>query len=205
MEWVKRLMGFVLFGVALYFFSPLLPDGWFLPAFALLALAAGIWLALLEGSGRGTHAMWFLRGATFTVALLAAVFLLRLGGTAGIDWQPYSSAAIESAAARGEPVIIEFTADWCVPCKVMEYGAFKDPEVVQQSRRFVRLRVDLTHQEEPTAVEAIERYQVAGPPTLVFLGPDGKEVRRLRVLETVDADELLTRMRGVPRPAAAAP
>lgn len=198
MDWIKHLMGYVLLGVALYFLGPLLPRTWFLPSFALLAGVAAIHLAFLDRAGRGSHVVSFARGVALTSAAVAIYALFSVAQATGIDWQPYSPDAVERAAAEGRPVLIEFTADWCLPCRVMEYGAFKDSEVVQEAHRFVRLRVDLTHQEDPIALQAVERYQVNGPPVIVFLAASGDELRGLRVLESLGSDELLERMRTVP-------
>jgi thiol:disulfide interchange protein DsbD len=193
MEWWKHAMAFVLFGVALYFLTPLMPDRWFLPAFAALALAGGGWLAFLDPAGRSSHVISFLRGVAVTGAVVAAALLVRLERVEGIEWQPYSEEAV--AAAAGRPVMIEFTAAWCVPCQVLEHGAFKDPEVVRESESFGRLRVDLTHPGQPAAEAAVARFGIAGPPVIVFLGADGREIPDLRVREAVGAADLLERMR----------
>ena len=73
-----------------------------------------------------------------------------------------------------------------------------NPEKSCKIKQPVRLRVDLTHQDDATALQAVERYQVAGPPVIVFLGSDGDELTGLRVLESMDSDRLLERMRTVP-------
>ena len=200
MEWLKHAMGFLLFGVALYFLTSFLPDHWFLPSFAALAVIAGVWLALIDRAGRTNRVVWFLRGAVFVSSLVAAFGLIRLGEVEGIRWEPYTAQAVVQAADRGEPVIIDYTAAWCVPCRVMEHRAFKDPQVVSESRRFVRLQVDLTNQKDPASQDAVVRFEVAGPPTIVFLDPAGEELARLRVLESVGAGELLERMQRVPGP-----
>ena len=198
MDWVKHLMGFVLLGVALYFLTPVIPDTWFLPSFALLIGVAAVFLVFFDRAGRGSRVMLAARVLVLVVAVVGILGLTRLQTAEGIRWEPYSTESLASAAGERQPVMIEFTADWCVPCRVMQYGAFKDAGVIAESERFVRLRVDLTHQQDPIAVEAVERFGVAGPPTIVFLDGGGDEIADLRVVESLAADELLERMREVP-------
>lgn len=196
MEWIKHAMGFILLGVALYFLASFLPQGWFLPSFAVLVAVAGIWLALLDRAGRGNRILRVVRAIVLVGSLVAAVLLVRLEGREGIAWEPYTPQAVAEAAAEGRPVLIEFTAAWCFPCRVLENGPFKDPAVIAASEGFRRLRVDLTG-EEPGALEAVELYEVPGPPVMVFLDAEGRERADLRMIEAVGADELLERMRAV--------
>jgi thiol:disulfide interchange protein DsbD len=92
-------------------------------------------------------------------------------------------------------VLIDFTADWCVPCREYEHKVFNDPQVVQAAQGFVSLQADLTRTSSPEVKALIEAYNIFGPPTIVFLGPDGQERRDLRLVGFVGPKAFLQQMR----------
>src|SRR5262249_27528655 len=111
------------------------------------------------------------------LAAVALVTLLRTEATSPIPWIAYSEDALARAIADGRPVLLDFEAAWCLPCREMERTTFRDPAVVRAMAAFATLKIDLT-EEDPTAALR-ERFASAGVPTYVLLGPDGQERRRL--------------------------
>ena len=91
--------------------------------------------------------------------------------------------------------MMDFSADWCVPCHELELVTFTDPQVVAEARRFDRYKVDLTKYDSEESRASKDRYGITGVPTIVFLRPDGQEVMEARVEGFMPAKPFLERMR----------
>ncbi|MBU1771879.1 MAG: thioredoxin family protein, partial [Gammaproteobacteria bacterium] len=86
---------------------------------------------------------------------------------------------------------IDYYADWCVSCKVMEKEVFGNAQVQAALKGVRMLRPDVTQTNSATR-ELLGRYQVMGPPTLLLIGPDGAERRSHRITGEVDAGQFLS-------------
>jgi len=96
-----------------------------------------------------------------------------VNGADALEFRPYSETALREAA--GKPVMIDFAADWCLPCKELEHKTFNDGAVIAAGKGWVFLKADLTRSGEPDVEALREKWQIKGVPTLIFLGPDGAE------------------------------
>jgi|YNPBryunderm2012_1023409.scaffolds.fasta_scaffold01522_5 thiol:disulfide interchange protein DsbD len=199
-EWmvaVEHLFGFALIGVAIFFLSPILPAmvyKWLM--FAFLA-GVGVYLAAIDKLAKTVRGFfWFKR--LLGVALVAWAVMIALptqkaeGGH--IAWQPYSEAALQQAVAEGKPVVIDFYADWCLPCKELEANTFSDPRVVQAFEGIVAMKADLTRDDSPAVQDLKKRFSIVGVPTIVFLDGTGQEQRALRLVQFEPPDAFLKRM-----------
>lgn len=201
MVWVKKIFAFILLGMALYFLTRserLVPERLLFPALAVLALAAGLYLAVIDHTrspSRGFQVVKRLTGGV-CVALSAAFLLLPrfLLPPETITWSAYDEGALVAAARDGRPVIIDFSAAWCIPCKELEHTTFATPPVVEKARGFLTLKADLTDSRSPAVQALKDRYQVMGVPTVVFLTPDGREIERLRFTGVIRSEDFLERM-----------
>ncbi|AIR91415.1 protein-disulfide reductase DsbD [Pseudomonas cremoricolorata] len=210
MERIKALFGFVFLGMALYIARTLLPE-------PLLLGLAGAWLASLAWSAWWALAS---HTGLRVLALLAGLWasLMMIGAAAGGSdpWQPLQPFAgtrgaavvstdagfidvrspaalqgeLDAARKAGQWVMLDYSADWCVACKVMEKNVFARADVQAALSEVRLLRLDVSA-DSPDSRALLQRYQVPGPPSLLWLGPDGNERRAQRITGEVDATTLL--------------
>jgi len=112
-----------------------------------------------------------------------------------IAWSSYSEEKLAEAAAAGRPVFIDSFADWCVPCKEMDKLTFSRPEVIAASREFVMLKADLTSNKDAGIRVFYKKYGLKGVPTLIFLKPDGTEIKELRGTGFESKEVFLSKMK----------
>lgn len=107
---------------------------------------------------------------------------------------------IDKASANGQWTMVDFYADWCIACKVIEKDVFGHPEVQTALDGFQLLRPDVTDNDAADRA-LMQQFHIIGPPTILLIGPDGKERRAARVIGELSADEFLQHLsRAVEKP-----
>ena len=199
MERLKALLAFPMYGAALWLAwvaSRQVPAA-LAPLFAAgLLLALGLWL---YGAGQAARAA----GARGVLHLTAAAVALVLAGAGAViaarapvasgpveasgalPSQPWSVEAVRAAQAAGRPVLVDFTADWCVTCKINERSALASPGVAEAIRRTdaVYLVADWTRRDDAIAAE-LQRHGRSGVPLYLVYAPGAAEPRVLPQLLT---------------------
>jgi thioredoxin:protein disulfide reductase len=195
LAWVEQLFGFVLIGLAIYFLDPVLPDHWMLRALPFYAAAVGIFLGFITPAGRNWRPFLVLRSAIGAAAAVALIYLLiPRRAPAALAFEPYDPGALKTAQSERHPVLIDFAADWCIPCHEMERSTFVDPAVVSEASRFVRIKANLT-QQNPATQEIIDRFKIQGVPTTVLIDSSGQI--KMQTVGYVGPKEMLTDLQRV--------
>jgi thiol:disulfide interchange protein DsbD len=95
-------------------------------------------------------------------------------------WLPSEASGLAHGRVRGKPVVMDFTADWCLPCREFEVSVFARPEVAALLEDFVLVKIDLTREDQDDALPALkDRYGVTTLPAVRFLAPGGQIVGRI--------------------------
>ena len=89
--------------------------------------------------------------------------------TREIQWEENFEAAMQRARAENKPIMIDFYADWCGPCKEMDARVYPDRNVIAQSQNWVTVKVN--GEKRPDVMRA---YGVSGYPTLLFAQGNGQ-------------------------------
>lgn len=212
MNGVKAFFGVLLIAVAIYLMERIIPSG----------LTMGLWGSLLIFSGIYTGALThsvsskekFCQGAG--IIMLGYGLLILIGASMGstnplqplanlqaatirtaqqTPNQPKTLAGIkrEIEQAKGSPVMLDFYADWCASCKVMEATTFQDPNVLAALSHFKVIKVDVTANDaENKAI--MKEYQVIAPPTFVFFNSQGKELSEFKLVGESSANDFLHKL-----------
>ena len=200
MEWIRKLFGFILLGMGLFFLEPLLSNTLYYGLLAALFVIGGISLGFVLKAASATILFNTVRRFIGVAAPLYGIYLLvapgNLSGSAhvGVEWEPYNVTAIAQAKAEGRPVMIDFSANWCLPCKELDRKTFSQDVVVDATAGFTRLKADLTRASSDEVKKLREKYNIRGVPTIVFIDKNGNERKDLRVVKFVHADEFLDRV-----------
>lgn len=115
-----------------------------------------------------------------------------------IVWQKYSPAVLQGALKSGKPVVLDFYADWCLPCQEMEATTYRDPRVIEAIDRFERIKVDMTDAGNEAELVLAQTYKVYGIPTIIFFDLEGRELPDLRGSGYANAEEFLQILKQVP-------
>ena len=187
MVWVRKLMGWVLVGMAAYFIRPVMSQTMGNVFLAAVALGAGLHLGWIDRSEANFKAFGWLKTIAGVVGMVTATFLIgsMLMAAPGAFWHPYSDQLLKESAVQKKPVIIDFSAAWCAPCRELDEITFHDPEeIVKRSKKdFVLVKVDLTRKGNPVYERLLKQFDIRGVPTVVFINSEGKERRDLRLVD----------------------
>ncbi|MFL6874636.1 protein-disulfide reductase DsbD [Pseudomonas marginalis] len=216
MNVLKGIFGFLFLATAVLMIRPVIDESLWLGLWGVLAMSmaycgwrlaqdfgrvamlfgagsvvVGVWGGLLlVGAAGGSDDLWqplkVYSGSRTTAAPTAHEAFMTINDPGVLQGQ------LDSAKAQGQWVLLDYYADWCVSCKIMEKQVFGKPEVLDALKDVRLLRLDVTA-DNAASRALLGRYQVPGPPSFVWIGPDGEERRAQRITGEVDAAAFLQR------------
>ncbi len=215
MNTVKAGFGVMMLGLAIWMLERVLPGTIILVLWAVLVFVTGVFMGALEPLPVPASAFKRLGKSIGLLACLYGALMLigaTLGGhnplrpipqLAGSGGQSQGHLAFEDigtltdldlalaqAKGKGQPVMVDFTADWCVSCKEMEEYTFSDPAVAAALSEYRLLRADVTENDADDGA-LMQRFGIFGPPTIAFFNREGLENRGLRLVGFVPADDFI--------------
>ena len=221
MESVKQFFGVLLLGVAIWLISPVIPAVAHMLLWAALLIVSAIYLHAVDplrpdASGfrkflKGLGMIALLTGVALLIGVLSGsrdiLQPLSKIGVSNVDVSGMKSVAqtghlpfqrIKSVAeleqhvlqSRNKYVMVDFYADWCISCKEMERFTFTDAKVQSRLKDVVLLQVDVTAG-TPDDAALLKRFKLFGPPGILFLDRQGREIQRVRLIGYQDTERFL--------------
>ncbi|PWE41179.1 protein-disulfide reductase DsbD [Pseudomonas prosekii] len=216
--YVKNAIGVLLLALAIGLLSRVVPGQVTLLLVGLLWGGVGLFLGALEfvykpprkrlGQLLGVFLLFYAMACWYGAFSGQGDVLNPLGRTAPVvssgqaqpanTWQTVSTPAdldraLAQAKSAGTPLLLDWYADWCISCKVIEREVLNDPKVVERLQGYRLIRFDITASNaEQRAL--LDRYKLFGPPALMFFGKDGAERADVRVIGEINAQDFAERV-----------
>jgi len=216
MNATKQIFGILLLAMAIYMLSRFLPAEITMGLSAILAVISGIYLGATDTIDRNSSGWSRLgKGVGLVVSLYGIALMIGAmsgsnsfmtplrgvvtAGGAGIVEEEHSlafervksvqelQAVVAEASAAGQPVMLDFYADWCVSCKEMEAFTFTDEKVQQQLNNAILVQADVTKNDQQDQ-ELLRHFGLFGPPAIIFYDAAGNEIRPARVVGFMPAE-----------------
>ncbi|MBX8609926.1 protein-disulfide reductase DsbD [Pseudomonas cichorii] len=216
---VKNAIGVLLLGLAIGLLSRVLPGQVTLLLIGILCAGVALFLGTLEFAEKSPRqklaqllgllllvyalACWYgaLSGQTDPTRPLGRPQATLTNGTVlptSSQWQTITTSAeleraLNEAKNAGKPLLLDWYADWCISCKVIEHEVLPDPGVVEKLAGYSLIRFDMTDSNAEQR-SLLDRYKLFGPPALLFFSKSGEELENVRVIGEIDAPAFIERI-----------
>ncbi|HSL88115.1 MAG TPA: thioredoxin fold domain-containing protein, partial [Ignavibacteriaceae bacterium] len=143
-------------------------------------------LLFLDKKGNNVRAFRIFKYVFSVLVIAVSVYALVPSDRESIIWEPYSDSALASIGDN-KGIIIDFYADWCIPCKELDALTFTDQRVIELSKEFVTLKADMTRSVSPEVESLRNKFNIVGVPTILILDANSNELNRITGF--INADE----------------
>jgi len=217
MDAVKAFFGVMLIAVAIWLLGRVLPGEVSMVLWALLLGLSATQMGAFDAANAGWPRIT--KGLGLLLALYAAMLLIgaasgasnplrpleHLGQSGAIEGSRQSATqhsqsfhvinnlteletALNTPRAPGRPTMVDFYADWCISCKVMEDQVFPIPGIAEKMGRMNLVKADVTPNSAGNQA-LLNQFGLFGPPSILFFDAEGQEIRSLRIVGEVTAED----------------
>ncbi|WP_106381698.1 protein-disulfide reductase DsbD [Thiomicrorhabdus sp. Kp2] len=213
MDNVKAVFGVMLIGVAIWMVERIVPAEVAMLSWAILFIMSAVYLGAFESTAEKSGWLKLTKGLGLALFLYGTMILIGLLGGSTQMFQPLkvfqgggshtqaqsehltfktikSSADLQAELAKGQPVMLDFYADWCVSCKEMEALTFTDSGVHSALKGVTLLQADVTANDDIDKT-LMKQFGIIGPPAILFFTADGVEQKAQRVVGFKKADAFI--------------
>jgi len=195
MDSVKSIFGLLLLGMAFYFLLPVLPksiSGYVLPIYMILA---ALYLIFFEKDSVGKIGFKIFKYVFAFILLAFSAYSLYPVETKSIEWTPFTEESFVQSKEENKKIILDFYADWCIPCKELDALTFSNENVIEASKEFATYKVDMTKSLAPEVEKLRKEFNIIGVPTVIIIDSEGDEVKRITGF--VRAEEFLNLLKEI--------
>lgn len=210
---VRNLFGVMLLAVAIWLLERLLPGPVALALWGLLAGGVALFLGALEfGAKTAAQKLAQLLGLALLVYALASWVGALQGASDPLrplahasstnnsastaqhgQWQTITTRqaleqALAKAKANNQVAVLDWYADWCISCKIIEREVFEHAEIAPRLSAFQLLRLDITDNNAEQR-QLLAEHKLFGPPAIQFFAPSGDELAELRVIGEIERSQ----------------
>ncbi|MGZ0172113.1 MAG: cytochrome c biogenesis protein CcdA [Planctomycetales bacterium] len=170
----KQIAGFIMLGTTVFLLS-ILDESYLVPTLVmLLGIGIGVWMiGNLYDLSSPPATRWKMRFAALcTVGVISGYGYHLASADEKLHWEPFTPAAVAEALENGQPVMVDFTADWCLTCKVVEKTTLNTDSTrdVVDTHGFVTLKADWTDGSDEIR-DLLNRLGGDSIPTLAVFSP----------------------------------
>ncbi len=205
MTLVSQIFGVVMLGIAIWLLSRILPGEIILFLWALFFIASGVYAGAFDSVKENTkQVMKMIKVIAITSVMIGAIMLIGAFSGATDPLKPFAkfgggAMAISNVQTNSfkkvktikeleyevknsdKPIMIKFTADWCVICKELEEITFVDPKVAKLMSEFKLLKIDMTKNSDDDKA-LLKKFDAVGPPTIIFYDKDANELKNFKTI-----------------------
>ena len=189
MEAVKHIFGFILIGMAIYFLLPILPEPFKTYLLPIFMLISAVYIMFFDKSAKDVKGFAVFKYFLSILIIAASVYFLIPSSHEKPDWKVFTEEEYQKSLNNGEKIVIDFYADWCIPCKELDKLTFSEKNVLNEFKNYTLYKVDMTQTLSEKNEELRKKFNILGMPTVLLIDSKGKEVKRITGF--VNAEEFL--------------